>query len=120
MQIDTEQPSNTIHIPFLVSDRAAARIAYLLLKQPENCFFRISVEGGGCSGYRYHFTFDAQVTEDDVIFEKDAAKLVIDEISLGLLAGSQMDYEEDLMGAMFVIKNPNTTSRCGCGNSFSV
>jgi iron-sulfur cluster insertion protein len=120
MQMDAEHLSNTPPTPFSISDRAAMRIAYLLQKQAENSFFRISVEGGGCSGYQYHFVFDATITGDDITIEKEGATLVIDEISLGLLAGSQMDYEEDLMGSMFVIKNPNATSRCGCGNSFAI
>ena len=120
MQTDAEYSSNPPPTPFSISDQAVRRIAHLLQKHPENSFFRISVEGGGCSGYQYHFVFDTTITGDDILIEKEGATFAIDEISLGLLAGSHMDYEEDLMGSMFVIKNPNATSRCGCGNSFAI
>ncbi len=106
--------------PFTITNQAAERIQLLLSKQEEACFFRVSVLAGGCSGFQYSFCVDRQVTPDDVKIEAFGTPVVIDETSLGILAGSQLDFEESLMGAMYVIKNPNATSRCGCGNSFSV
>jgi len=81
---------------------------------------RISVSGGGCSGFQYGFTFDDAVAQGDLVVERDGAIVVIDETSLDLLGGSQIDYVEDMIGASFQIKNPIAKSSCGCGNSFSV
>jgi iron-sulfur cluster insertion protein len=81
---------------------------------------RIAVSGGGCSGFQYGFTFDEEKNEDDVVFERDGVVVVVDEVSLDLLAGAEVDFVEDLMGASFQIKNPNAASSCGCGNSFSI
>ena len=81
---------------------------------------RITVSGGGCSGFQYGFTFDPARNEDDRLFERDGAQVVVDEVSLELLNGSEIDYVEDLAGASFAIRNPNAASSCGCGNSFSV
>jgi iron-sulfur cluster insertion protein len=105
---------------FTVTQKAASRIGVLLAKQDAPSFFRISVLAGGCSGFQYNFCVDQASTPDDQHMDAYGVPVVIDETSLGILAGSQLDFEEDLMGAMFVIKNPNATSRCGCGNSFSV
>ena len=106
---------------FSISDSAAARILYLLSQETEqNQSLRISVSGGGCSGFQYHFLFDDQKLADDVIFEHAGASVLIDDVSLGLLKGSMLDYVEDLASASFVIKNPNAASSCGCGNSFSL
>jgi iron-sulfur cluster insertion protein len=81
---------------------------------------RISVSGGGCSGFQYGFDFDEAVNEDDRLFERDGARVVIDEVSLELLKGSRIDFVEDLMGAYFKVENPNATSSCGCGSSFAM
>ena len=82
---------------------------------------RIGVKGGGCSGFQYEFSLDAApVAEGDIVIERDGAEAVIDDISLGIVAGSTLDYAEDLAHAGFEIKNPNATASCGCGNSFSV
>ena len=104
-----------------VSESAARRIA--ALKQQEDAgdaFLRISVSGGGCSGFQYGLTFDEQRNPDDSVFERDGVAVVVDEVSLDLLNGAQLDFVEDLMGASFQIKNPNAASSCGCGNSFSI
>ena len=81
---------------------------------------RIAVSGGGCSGFQYGFTFDDTANDDDLKIEKEGATVVIDNTSLELLGGSQIDYVEDMIGASFQIKNPNAKSSCGCSNSFSV
>ncbi len=105
-----------------VSPSAAARIAKLLSQEPEpGTRFRVSVQGGGCSGFQYHFDFDTNPpADDDILIESDGARVVIDEASLGFVKGSVIDYVDELGGAFFEIKNPNATASCGCGNSFSV
>lgn len=106
---------------FSITDNASKRIQILLETESiQDQMLRISISGGGCSGFQYHFVFDDQQLVDDQLFEHLGAKVVIDEISLGLLNGSQLDFVEDLAGSAFVIKNPNAASSCGCGNSFSV
>lgn len=107
---------------FSITPAAAARILYLLAKEPggDNLAFRISVSGGGCSGFQYAFLFDDARQPTDHLFEQDGARVIIDDVSLGLLSGSALDYQEDLTASLFVITNPNATSRCGCGNSFSL
>jgi iron-sulfur cluster insertion protein len=104
-----------------LSESAAARIAWLMTQEEhKGLMLRISVSGGGCSGFQYGFAFDDNVGAEDRLFERGGAKVVIDETSLELLAGAQIDYVEDLVGASFQIKNPNAKSSCGCGNSFAV
>ena len=104
-----------------ISDNAAKRIAFLVdQEQDSTLMLRVSVLGGGCSGFQYSFLMDDSKLEDDQIFDKDDAKVVIDQTSLQLLNGSQIDYVEDLSASSFVIKNPNAASSCGCGNSFSI
>ncbi len=108
--------------PFSLSDSAAKRIAHLLKDEPgENPKLRISVLGGGCSGFQYHYDFDAKpINSDDVLIEQHGAIVVVDSVSLDLLKGSMMDYVETLGAASFEIKNPNATASCGCGNSFAI
>lgn len=104
-----------------ISDHAAKRIIDLLAKESNaDQRLRISVSGGGCSGFQYHFLFDEEKLPDDHVFEHQGAQVIIDEISLNLLKGSLLDYVEDLASASFVLKNPNAASSCGCGNSFSL
>ncbi len=104
-----------------VSDRAAARLATLIAAESNSdLMFRISVSGGGCSGFQYGFSFDGEATADDLIFERNGVKVVVDETSLELLAGAEIDYVDELIGSSFQIRNPNATSSCGCGNSFAV
>ena len=99
----------------------AARHIASLQQSAENKgqFLRIAVSGGGCQGFQYNFSFDPEKNADDRVFERDGARVVVDEVSLGLLAGSELDYVEDLIGSYFAVKNPNATSSCGCGSSFS-
>ena len=104
-----------------VSESAARRIG--ALKQQEeapDAFLRIAVSGGGCSGFQYGLSFDEQTNPDDFVFEHGEIAVVVDDVSLDLLNGSELDFVEDLMGASFQIKNPNAASSCGCGNSFSI
>ena len=105
----------------VVTENAARRIAVLRTQeQAENAFLRIAVSGGGCSGFQYGLSFDDQRNDDDFLFERDGVTVVVDDVSLGLLNGAQVDFVEDLMGASFRINNPNAASSCGCGNSFSL
>lgn len=105
----------------LVTENAARRIAVLKAQeQVDNAFLRIAVSGGGCSGFQYGLSFDDQRNEDDVVFERDGVGVIVDEVSLDLLNGAEVDFVEDLMGASFQIRNPNAASSCGCGNSFSI
>jgi iron-sulfur cluster insertion protein len=104
-----------------VSESAARRIAVLKIQEDAaSAFLRISVSGGGCSGFQYGFSFDDARQDGDVAFARDGIEVVVDEVSLDLLAGAEIDFVEDMMGASFQIKNPNAASSCGCGNSFSV
>ncbi len=106
---------------FGITDSAARRIA-LVLNQEEHkgMMLRISVSGGGCSGFQYVFTFDDTKGDADLLIEREGASVVIDDVSLDLLKGSQIDYVEDMIGASFQITNPQAKSTCGCGNSFAV
>jgi iron-sulfur cluster insertion protein len=104
-----------------VSANAARRIAALQVQEAaDGAFLRIAVSGGGCSGFQYGLSFDAQRNADDFMFERDGIAVVVDDVSLDLLNGAEIDFVEDLMGASFHIKNPNAASSCGCGNSFSI
>ena len=105
----------------VITESAARRIA--ALKEQEKAgdvFLRIAVSGGGCSGFQYGLSFDDQRNPDDFRFEQDGVAVVVDDTSLDLLNGAEIDFVEDLMGAAFQIRNPNAASSCGCGNSFSV
>ena len=105
----------------VVTASAAKRIATLMAQETTpNLKLRLAVSGGGCSGFQYGFSFDDTVNADDRIFTRDGATVVIDETSLDLLGGAEIDFVEDLVGAAFQVRNPNATSSCGCGNSFSV
>ncbi len=106
---------------FSVSDSAAKRIETLLEDEPEGTVFRVSVLGGGCSGFQYHFDLDSKPpAADDLVIRNGKAVIVVDEVSLGLVKGSTLDYVEQMVGSSFEIKNPNAKMGCGCGNSFSV
>jgi len=105
----------------VVTENAARRIAALRTQEEaDGAFLRIAVSGGGCSGFQYGFTFDDQRSDDDFVFERDGIAVVVDDVSLGLLNGAEIDFVEDMMGASFRINNPNAASSCGCGNSFSI
>jgi iron-sulfur cluster assembly accessory protein len=103
-----------------LTDSAAARVAALASKQGKPAILRLSVDGGGCSGFQYKFGFADSVDADDAVAENAGVKLVVDSISLDLVRGSAVDYVEDLGGAAFKVTNPNAASGCGCGSSFSV
>jgi iron-sulfur cluster insertion protein len=104
-----------------VTERAAKRIAELVA-QPENAgsMLRLAVAGGGCSGFSYSFTFDDEIRADDLAVEKDGVTVLVDEVSLGLLGGAEIDYVEEMVGSSFVVRNPNAKSSCGCGSSFAI
>jgi iron-sulfur cluster insertion protein len=108
--------------PFGLTESAAVQISKLLLMEgePEKKFMRVAVEGGGCSGFQYIFKFDTERNNDDLVFEKNGVEVVVDEISLELVTGGRLDYVEELIGSYFQIANPNASSSCGCGTSFSV
>jgi len=118
----TQTPPTPPSTTFFVSESAAERIKHLRnIEKKPGLRFRIQVKGGGCSGFQYEFALDdAPLTEADSVFSKDGAEVVIDDVSLGVIGGSTLDYTEDLSQAGFEIKNPNATAKCGCGNSFSV
>jgi iron-sulfur cluster insertion protein len=105
---------------FSVSESAARRIAFLAAKEAKPVMMRVAVLGGGCSGFQYNFSFEEQRNDDDLLIERDGATVVVDATSLELLKGSELDYVEEMVGSAFQVKNPNATSSCGCGNSFSV
>ncbi|MEK9545172.1 MAG: iron-sulfur cluster assembly accessory protein [Pelagibacteraceae bacterium] len=98
------------------TDQALKQIEKILLENNKKNYFRISVQGGGCSGFKYDFSFDDQINQDDVKFNKT----LIDNESLKLISGSIVDYKEELIGSSFIIKNPKASSSCGCGLSFSI
>jgi len=104
-----------------LTENAARRIAELQKQEGvPDAFLRLAVSGGGCSGFQYGFTFDDSRNDDDRVFERDGVMLVIDDVSLDLVKGADIDFVEDMMGASFQVKNPNAASSCGCGNSFSI
>jgi len=104
-----------------LTESAAARIKKLIAMEGRpDMKLRLSISGGGCSGFQYSFALDDSAAEDDVAFQQHDVTLVIDETSLGLLGGAVIDFVEDLVGASFAVRNPNASSTCGCGSSFSV
>ena len=106
--------------PILFTDSAAAKVKDLLIEEGNsNLKLRVFVQGGGCSGFQYGFTFDEDVNEDDTEFLKNGVTLLVDSMSFQYLVGAEIDYKEDINGSQFVIKNPNATTTCGCGSSFS-
>jgi iron-sulfur cluster insertion protein len=106
--------------PLVFTDSAASKVKQLIEEEGNpDLKLRVFVTGGGCSGFQYGFTFDEATNEDDTTMEKAGVTLLIDPMSLQYLAGAEIDYQENVEGAQFVIKNPNATSTCGCGSSFS-
>lgn len=109
-----------VSAPLLFSDSAANKVKELIEEEGNpDLKLRVFVSGGGCSGFQYGFTFDEVQNDDDTVMEKNGVRLVIDPMSYQYLVGAVIDYSEGLEGAQFVIKNPNATSTCGCGSSFS-
>jgi iron-sulfur cluster insertion protein len=106
--------------PLVFTDNAANKVKQLIEEEGNNELkLRVFVTGGGCSGFQYGFTFEESVNEDDTPMQKNGVTLLIDPMSLQYLTGAEIDYQENAEGAQFVIKNPNATSTCGCGSSFS-
>ena len=105
---------------FSVSDRAAERVSEIVAAQSRPAALRVAVLAGGCSGFQYKFELDEAVQPDDFVVEAQGARVLVDPVSLDLLAGSQLDYTDELMGAHFTVRNPNATSGCGCGASFAI
>ncbi|MPV67966.1 MULTISPECIES: iron-sulfur cluster insertion protein ErpA [Burkholderia] len=123
MNAVTESAATTAEmpLPFVFTDAAADKVKQLIDEEGNpDLKLRVFVQGGGCSGFQYGFTFDEEVNEDDTVMDKNGVQLLIDSMSYQYLVGAEIDYKDDINGAQFVIKNPNATTTCGCGSSFSV
>jgi iron-sulfur cluster assembly accessory protein len=103
-----------------LSERAARRIGDILKKEPVGAMLRVSVEGGGCSGFQYKFDFDQNRKSDDLVLERDGAIVLIDPVSQQYMTGAEIDFVDDLIGQSFKINNPVASAACGCGTSFSI
>ena len=103
-----------------VTERAARQIGEILRREPPGTMMRVSVEGGGCSGFQYKFDMEQNQAADDLVIRRDGATVLIDNTSVAYLAGSEIDFVDDLIGASFKINNPKATASCGCGTSFSL
>jgi iron-sulfur cluster assembly accessory protein len=103
-----------------VSERAARRIGEILQAEPNGTMLRVSVKGGGCSGFQYKFDMDRAKAEDDLVIAREGAVVLIDPVSVNYMAGSEIDFVENLIGASFQVKNPQAKASCGCGTSFSL
>ena len=103
-----------------LTERAARRVGQILSNEPAGAMLRISVEGGGCTGFQYKFDLDHAKADDDLVLTRDGAMVVIDSLSVQFMAGSEIDFVDDLIGAAFKIKNPLASASCGCGTSFTV
>jgi iron-sulfur cluster assembly accessory protein len=113
--------TEVLEAPLLaVTERAARRIAEILAKEPAGAMLRVAVDGGGCSGFQYAFDIVTARNDDDLAVEKDGVTVLVDPVSLNFLMGAEIDFANELIGAAFKINNPNATSSCGCGTSFSV
>lgn len=117
--IETVDPHETEAMVFTSS--AANKVQTLIDEEKnDNLKLRVFITGGGCAGFSYGFTFDEEAAEDDTVVERDGVTLVVDPMSFQYLAGAEVDYKEGLQGSQFVINNPNATTTCGCGSSFSI
>lgn len=114
--MNAPSPSNTV----TATDAALKRVAEIVANDADNTALRISVEGGGCSGFSYKFDLANDEAEDDLVLEGHDGKILIDELSLVYMGGSQIDFVDDLMGQSFQVNNPNAVASCGCGTSFSL
>ena len=114
--MNAQTPTNTV----TATDAALKRIAAIIQKDTDKSALRISVEGGGCSGFSYQFDLVNEQNDDDLVIEGHNGKILVDEMSLIYMDGSQIDFVDDLMGQSFQVKNPNAVASCGCGTSFSV
>jgi iron-sulfur cluster insertion protein len=121
VEMTMPSPVDAMPTPIIFTDSAAQKVAQLIEEEGNpDLKLRVFVQGGGCSGFQYGFTFDEIVNEDDTTMVKNGVQLLIDSMSYQYLVGAEIDYKDDLEGAQFVIKNPTATSTCGCGSSFSV
>jgi iron-sulfur cluster insertion protein len=121
MNTITDTPATEMQDPLVFTDSAASKVKQLIEDEGNaELKLRVFVTGGGCSGFQYGFTFDEVANEDDTVMNKNGVQLLIDPMSFQYLVGAEIDYQEGLEGAQFVIKNPNATTTCGCGSSFSV
>ncbi|NYT80102.1 iron-sulfur cluster insertion protein ErpA [Alcaligenaceae bacterium] len=115
--VDLQAPPS----PLIFTDSAAAKVKELLDEEGNpDLKLRVFVQGGGCSGFQYGFTFDETVNDDDTTIDKEGVQLLVDPMSFQYLVGAEIDYKDDLEGAQFVIRNPNANTTCGCGSSFAV
>lgn len=115
------EASTDLEQPLLFTDAAARKVRELMDDEKNDALMlRVFISGGGCSGFQYGFTFDEGMGEGDVVVERNGVKLLIDPMSIHYLMGAEIDYSEGLEGAQFVIRNPNASTTCGCGSSFSV
>lgn len=105
---------------FAITESAAAQISKILAQEATGSCLRVAVQGGGCSGFSYVFSIDAEKADDDLIFERDGVTVLVDEMSIQYMEGSEIDWVDDMIGASFQIKNPNATASCGCGTSFDI
>lgn len=104
----------------IFTENAAAKVGQLIAEEGnDDLKLRVYVQGGGCSGFQYGFTFDEEVNEDDTCIEKNGVTVLVDSMSIQYLQGAEIDYKEDVSGSQFVIRNPNASTTCGCGSSFS-
>ena len=121
MNTATDLAKLELPAPLVFTDNAAKNVKELIEEEgTPDLKLRVFVSGGGCSGFQYGFTFEEEVNEDDTQVEKDAVTLLIDPMSLQYLMGAEIDYQDNLQGSQFVIRNPQATTTCGCGSSFSV
>jgi iron-sulfur cluster insertion protein len=116
----TDVSTGETALPVTLSARAARRIAEILKTEAQPTALRVAVTGGGCSGFQYNFALDDAPLAEDLVVERDGAKVLIDPVSLDFLHGAEIDFTDDLIGQAFKINNPNATASCGCGTSFSV
>lgn len=115
------EASTNIESPLVFSDAAASKVRELISEEENDALkLRVFISGGGCSGFQYGFTFDENIEDGDTVVEKEGVQLLIDPMSIQYLTGAEIDYSEGIEGAQFVIRNPNASTTCGCGSSFSV
>jgi iron-sulfur cluster assembly accessory protein len=114
------RPETIMEANVTVSERAARKIGEILGQEPAGTMLRVSVEGGGCSGFQYKFGTDRAKADDDIVIERAGATVLIDPLSLNYMAGSEIDFVDDLIGSAFKVNNPQATASCGCGTSFAL
>jgi iron-sulfur cluster assembly accessory protein len=116
----TDRPEHIMTTNVTVTERAALRIGEILSQEPAGTMLRVSVAGGGCSGFQYKFDTDRTKADDDIVIERAGATVLIDPVSLNYIAGSEIDFVDDLIGSAFKVNNPQATASCGCGTSFAL